>query len=48
MITELAQKIRDLIENYQISDILHDFDGDVKVSFNNKVNFKQLTQLYIS
>ena len=40
MIQSLADKIRDLINNYSLGDILQDFDGDVKVKFNNVVKFR--------
>ena len=39
-IESLATQIRDLINNYSIGDVLHDFDGDVKVQFNNVIKFK--------
>jgi len=40
MIQAFAVKIKDLINNYSMGDILQDFDGDVSVKFNNVVKFK--------
>ena len=37
---DIFDKVKDLIKNYSLGDILQDFDGDVSVKFNNVVKFK--------